>query len=404
MTEREQSISISSKLIELSETGGDIRRMFMEGQKLKAQNPGLSLIDLSLGNPDLEPPPAFQEAMESILGQQSKGSHRYMDAAGLLEVRQFLANELSQSESAPVSENSVYLTVGAAGGLQILLRTFLDEKDEVILFSPYFPEYVSYVQNFNAVPQIVSCDENHQPKMDDFKKALTKKTKIVVLNSPNNPTGVIYHDEIIRKICEILDSHHKETGNRVHLISDEPYARIAYKGKKQSNILNMYDFSWIVRSFSKDLGLAGERIGFIFWRSDLPKNFQSISDHFRSAARILGFVNAPRLMQRLLPFLFNHKIDPSIYEARVHLFIKELNKAGISCVQPSAGFFVFPKSPISDDRKFCEMLLKEGVLCVPGSGFGTPGYFRASLVQEQSWIGMAAQRICKLKNRIKSIS
>lgn len=395
---------ISKKLTDLSQNGGDIRKVFMLGQELLKQNPNQSLIDLSLGNPDLDPPPALQENLISLLSHKQVGAHRYMDAAGLFEVRDFLAAELTKSENVPVSADSVYMTVGAAGGLQILLRTFLDQGDEVIVFSPYFPEYISYVKNLDGIPIVVPSDENHQPLLHDFEKSLSEKTKVVILNSPNNPTGVIYTEEILIKMFEIIDKKNKETGKIIQIISDEPYARIAYEGKKIPKILSMYEFSWVVRSFSKDLALAGERIGFIAWRQNLLKKFNSIQNQFRNASRIIGFVNSPRLMQRLLPLVFHYKVDVSLYEKRVISFINILNEFGVPCVAPEAGFFVFPKSPIDDDRIFCEMLVNKGVLCVPGSGFGCSGYFRASLVHDQSVIEQAAKRIGELNNSIKSNS
>lgn len=393
---------ISKKLIDLAQNGGDIRKVFMLGQELLKQNPSQALIDLSLGNPDLDPPPALQENLISLLSLKEAGAHRYMDAAGLVEVRSFLATELTKSESVTISADSVYMTVGAAGGLQILLRTFLDKEDEVIVFSPYFPEYISYVKNLDGVPVVVPSDENHQPLLNEFEKSLNDKTKAIILNSPNNPTGVIYTEEILLKMIEIIDKKRKETGKIIQIISDEPYARIAYEGKKIPKILNMYEFSWVVRSFSKDLALAGERIGFIAWQQELSKKFKSIQTQFRNASRIIGFVNSPRLMQRLLPLVFHYKIDVSLYERRVISFLKILNEFGVSCVIPEAGFFVFPKSPIEDDRKFCEMLVNKGVLCVPGSGFGCSGYFRASLVHDQNVIEQAARSIGELKNSIKS--
>lgn len=395
---------ISRKLLNLSQTGGDIRKIFMLGQDLKKKEPNRSLIDLSLGNPDLEPPSALLNGLIELLQSRELGAHRYMDAAGLPEVRRFLAQELSKSEQVPISENSVYLTVGAAGGLQILLRTFLDEGDEVIVFAPYFPEYISYVKNLNGTPTIVPCDDNHQPNLSKFEQSLTNKTKAIIINSPNNPTGVIYQPEILEGIIQILNDRREKTGHIIQIIADEPYARVAYEGKKIPKLLNMYDFCWVVRSFSKDLALAGERIGFIVWREDQSPLFSSAKDHFRSASRILGFVNAPRLMQRLLPFVFHYQVDVSVYQKRVDQFLSILKDAGISCVLPEAGFFVFPKSPISDDRKFCEMLINSGVLCVPGSGFGCPGYFRSSLVHNQDVIEQAAKRIVEFKNSVISIS
>ncbi len=388
---------MSKKIISLSSHGGDIRRVFMLGQELKMQNPDLNLIDLSLGNPDVEHPKEVDQALISLLGGNSTAkenpSHRYMDAAGLPEVRNYIASQLSISEGVSVVQDSVYLTVGAAGGLQILLRSFLDEGDEAIIFSPFFPEYVPYILNFDAVPVICPCDAQHKPNVEAFAKLITNKTKLVLLNSPNNPSGVVYPRDHLEKIFAVLNEKFKSTGQVIHVVSDEPYSRVIYKNEIFPNILPLYPFSWVVRSYSKDLCLAGERIGYIAWSESLLKQLPFIPNTFRNASRILGFVCAPRLMQSLIPHIYHERVDVDIYENRVSEFVDYLTKNGFNVVKPQAGFFVFPQSPIQDDRLFCDRLVSHGVLCVPGSGFGSPGYFRASLTQDISLIEEAARRI-----------
>lgn len=389
----------SKKFDKLSQMGGDIRRIFMLGQKLKETNPDLKLIDLSLGNPDLDPPQELKKILVELINSKAQGNHRYMDAAGLIEVRQFLADRLSQSEGIDVSANSVYLSVGAAGALQILFRTFLDPNDEVIIFAPYFPEYIPYTQNFGAKPVIVKSNSYHIPILKDFEKKISHKTKLIVLNSPNNPAGIAYHEEVLQKIIDILEFRLKKYNQIIQIISDEPYYRIIYDSKSSYSLLKNYPFTWIVRSFSKDLGLAGERIGFIAWKND--KFAFDLSNVLRNSSRVLGFVSAPRLMQRLIPHAYNFKVDVAVYQKRVFSFIKILEESGVRTQTPDAGFFVFPKSPYKDDRRFCEELVNSGVLCVPGSAFGCPGYFRASLTQSQSHVEEAARRIANLcKNLI----
>lgn len=385
--------SLSGKAKQLALAGGEIRSMFMLGQRLKRSNPSLDLIDLSLGNPDLDPPSSVKHAFQTLLAKEDHGEHRYMDAAGLPESRAYLAQELSASEGVSVVPDSVYLTVGAAGGLQILLRSFVDNDDDVLIFAPYFPEYAGYLINYGARAVVVGCDAQHQPNVDDFAQKITAKTKAVILNSPNNPTGVAYTRESLQGIFHVLREHRKKTGRIVHVISDEPYWRVLYNPAQASHILQMYEFSWIVRSFSKDLGLAGERIGYIAWSAGLAKWHPSLIDVLRNSARVLGFVSAPRLMQRLIPHVFHAQVDLSVYQERVNLFVKLLQNAGMSVVQPDAGFFVFPKAPIQDDPKFCEELVSHGVLSVPGSAFGVPGYFRVSLTQDKKIIESAANRI-----------
>ncbi len=393
--------SLSKKFTSLSMHGGDIRRVFMLGQKLKLQNPNISLIDLSLGNPDVEPPEEVDKSLITILKQKEKSSHRYMDAAGLPEIREYIAEQLSLSENITVNKDSVYLTVGAAGGLQILFRSFLEEGDEVIIFSPYFPEYMPYILNYNATPVICPCDENHQPNLEYFSKCLTNKTKLILLNSPNNPTGVIYSKNHLMSLFSMLTNHFKKLGQIIHVVSDEPYSRVAYCEESFPRILSLYPYTWIVRSFSKDLCLAGERVGYIAWSESLFQQFPESIDVFRNASRMIGFVSAPRLMQRLIPSIFNLKVNVSIYENRTDVFFKYLISHGFDVVKPEAGFFIFPKSPILDDRAFCNDLINFGVLCVPGSGFGCPGYFRASLTQELVLIEEAAKRIVDCSSALK---
>ncbi len=384
----------SKKFVELSNMGGDIRRIFMLGQNLKQKKPDMELIDLSLGNPDLEPPIQIKNLLIHLLNSNEKGSHRYMDSAGLPEVRDFLATELTKSEKVNITKDSIFLTVGAAGAIQILFRTFLDKNDEVIIFSPYFPEYIPYSENYGAKTIIVKCDEYHQPIVADFENKITDKTKIVLINSPNNPTGVAYKKEDLIAITNILNKQKEKFGRNIQLVSDEPYARVLFNANKNHSILEMYENSWLIRSFSKDLGLAGERIGYLAWR-DAPE-FQPMQNAFRQSSRVLGFVSAPRLMQRLIPLVYYTKVDIESYQKRVECFVSILRQGGFSVQKPDAGFFVFPKCPIADDRSFCEDLVQLGVLCVPGSGFGEPGYFRASLTQELELIEVAAHKIVSL--------
>lgn len=381
----------SQKFFELSNIGGDIRRVFMLGQKLIQNNPEIDLIDLSLGNPDLEPPQEVIKAFQKIFSEKDTGNHRYMDFAGLVDVRKYLAKELSITEEISIDPNSVYLSVGAAGAIQILLRTFVKENDEVIVFQPYFPEYIAYIKNFYSLPVVVESNLMHEPKLEDLYNKISDKTKVIIINSPNNPSGILYSDTLLTGIINILEERFNKYGQIIHIISDEPYSRVLYEGVKSISILKMYRYSWVVRSFSKDLGLAGERIGYIAWRKELSDD--RIINAFRNSARVLGFVSAPRFMQRILPLVYNAKVEVSAYQKRVESFIKILSSGGISAVKPVAGFFIFPKSPISDDVAYCESLVKQGVLCVPGSGFGAPGYFRASLTQGIGKIEEAAKRI-----------
>lgn len=376
---------------ELAGLGSEIRKMYLLGQERKRLQPDFDLIDLSLGNPDLEPPPEVQQALLDLVTENSPGMHRYMDNAGYPEVRSFLAQSLTESEKTPIAPDSVFLTCGAAGALQIVLRTLIDPGQEVIIFAPYFSEYIPYTRNIGALPVVVTCDDGHCPRARDLERALTERTRVVILNSPNNPTGVVYPPALLQDMALVIERHNAKSTIKVHVISDEPYARLLFKGVTCASFLALFETGWLVRSHSKDLGLAGERIGYIAVgpRLSLPETLPAL----RNAARALGFVNAPALMQRLLPRVFSARVDVDEYERRVDLFIAILASGGIDCVRPGGAFFVFPRSPLANDRAFCQLLLEAGVLCVPGSGFGTPGYFRCSLTQPLEFVRTAAERI-----------
>lgn len=391
MTNTDYENPISNKMQELSKIGSEIRNTFMLGQKLSSD--GKEIIDLSIGNPDLEPPLLVKEKIKELMHSNDDGAHRYMDAAGLLNVRNFLSSTLSQSEGVSISDQNVYLTVGAAGALQICMRAFLSAGDEVIVFQPYFPEYLSYTHHLYATPVIVHSDENHLPILEDFEKKITTRTKLVILNTPNNPSGVYYSQAHLEKIFSILINANKRLNKMIPVLSDEPYMRLLYVEPNDS-MLKLYPHTFLIRSLSKDLGLSGERIGYFTWREDIFDNStfsRDLINVFRNAARVSGFVSAPRLMQRLIPYIFDQKVDIQVYQKRIDLFISYLQKYNIPCVKPQAGFFVFPKvANQMNDVDFCTYLANKGLLCVPGSAFGKPGYVRASLSQDILKIEAAA--------------
>lgn len=377
----------------LSNMGSEIRRVFLLGQKLREENPNIDLVDLSLGNPDLEPPAEVHQEIVRLAQEQVAGAHRYMDNAGYPDVREFLARSLQQSEGVSLSRDSVFLTCGAAGALQILLRTLLDPGDEVILLAPFFSEYRPYVTQMGGGVRVVGSDASHYPNLNQLRESLSPRTKAIIVNSPNNPSGALYPESVLREIADMLSRFHDETGRLVHLISDEPYARLLFDPSELVSVLKLYPAAWLVRSHSKDLGLAGERIGYLAWGPELalPETLNAL----RNSARALGFVNAPALMQRLLPRVFNASVDVSIYEERVNAFVDILHAGGLECTRPRASFFVFPKSPWADDNLFTEQLIREGVLAVPGSSFGKPGYFRCSLTQPLDRVLEGARRIVR---------
>lgn len=386
----------------LSSMGSEIRRVFLLGQRLKEEKPDLDLVDLSLGNPDLDPPDEVCRQLELLAAERVSGAHRYMDNAGYPEIREYLASRLQKSEGVALTRDSVFVSCGAAGALQVLLRTLIDAGDEVILLAPFFSEYRPYVSHLAGVPVVVASNEQHMPDLTQLKQALNPRTRAVIINSPNNPSGALYPLEVIQGIVRCLEQHREETGRVVHLISDEPYARLLFNPSDFVSVLAQCDAAWLIRSHSKDLGLAGERIGYLAWGPALarPETLNAL----RNSARAMGFVNAPALMQRLLPKVFDASVDVLEYKRRVDAFVDILQQGGFDCVRPKASFFVFPRSPIPDDGHFCELLVAAGVLAVPGSSFGKPGYFRCSLTQPVERVVEGAHRIvqCARSNGAKT--
>jgi aspartate aminotransferase len=379
---RAQEIAASSSLI---------RHLFEWGREAARARPELDIIDLSLGNPDLEPAPAVREALRWLAAEEAPGRHRYMDNAGFEEVREAVAVHLSQSSGTAVGADSVYLTCGAAGALQIVFGAILDPGDEVIVFAPYFPDYIAFVQSAGATPVVIRPGAGFQLDLAAFEAALTARTRAVIFNDPNNPTGVSYPASTSARLASVLAAHRERTGTLVHIVADEAYAGLVYDGRRRASLLAAWDAVWLVRSCSKDASLAGERIGYFAWGKALsgPETMPLL----RSTARALGFASAPALMQRLLPCALAHPLDASEYRRRCERFVAILRAGGLDTPLPEAGFFVFPRSPLADERRFCQLLADCGVLCVPGTAFGAPGYFRVSLTQPMARVEAAAERI-----------
>jgi len=374
-------------------SGPSIRHPFEWGREAARAHPGRDLIDLSLGNPDLEPSPPVREALRALAAEETPGRHRYMDNAGFEDVRERVAQHVSRSAGVHVGADSVYLTCGAAGALQIVLGAVLDPGDEVIVFAPYFPEYIGFVERAGGSPVVVRPGAGFQIDLAAVEAALTEKTRGVILNNPNNPTGLRYPDSTTARLASMLAAHRERTGTLVHIVADEAYAGLAYEGAWNASALAAWDAVWLVRSCSKDASLAGERIGYLAWGPALsaPGTLPTL----RSTARSLGFASAPALMQRLLPYTLAHPLDTSEYRRRCERFVSLLCAGGLDAELPDGGFFVFPRSPIADDRRFCRILAESGVLCVPGSTFGAPGYFRAALTHALPRIEAAAARITR---------
>ena len=368
---------ISKAILDVLEQSSWIRKMFEEGIELKKQFGEKNIFDLSLGNPLLEPPEKFKRKLIELSNSDEKGLHRYMPNQGFLSTREKVANSLAKESNLPITAEELIITTGAAGGLNAILKSILNPNDEIIVFSPFFVEYLFYIKNHNGIPVIAKTDGNFFPDLSDLSERITKNTKGIIINSPNNPTGVLYPRKIIEKIGEILSSKEKELDTEIYLISDEPYRKIIFDNKKYPFVFPHHDRSIVVTSHSKDLGLAGERIGYIAL-SPKDKDKKVLYDALVFSLRTLGHVNATAIMQKSIEDIQEESVDINVYKQKRDFIYNELIKIGYECVKPDGAFYLFPKSPIEDDSRFVNILQNSKVLTVPGRGFGLEGYFRIS--------------------------
>ena len=370
-------MSISKAILDVLEQSSWIRKMFEEGIELKKQFGEKNIFDLSLGNPLLEPPEKFKRKLIELSNSDEKGLHRYMPNQGFLSTREKVANSLAKESNFPITAEELIITTGAAGGLNAILKSILNPNDEIIVFSPFFVEYLFYIKNHNGIPVLAKTDRNFFPDLSDLSQRITKNTKGIIINSPNNPTGVLYPRKIIEKIGEILSSKEKELDTEIYLISDEPYRKIIFDNKKYPFVFPHHDRSIVVTSHSKDLGLAGERIGYIAL-SPKDKDKKVLYDALVFSLRTLGHVNATAIMQKSIEDIQEESVDINVYKQKRDFIYNELIKIGYECVKPDGAFYLFPKSPIEDDSRFVNILQNSKVLTVPGRGFGLEGYFRIS--------------------------
>ena len=369
------TLAVSKKIREAMEGGSWIRRMFEAGIALKQQYGEDKVFDLSLGNPVTEPPEEFRKELLRLAQEPVPGMHRYMPNAGYDEVRAAVADQLSMETGISFSKNDIVMTCGAAGALNVVLKTLLNPGDEVILFAPYFVEYGFYCDNHGGQLVTVPTRENFQLDLSRIEEALNPKTRAVLINSPNNPTGQVYPERDLLDLGKILDEKSREIGRRIYLISDEPYRDIVYDDVEVPSLFKVYPHSIITNSYSKNLSIPGERIGYVVVHPE-AEEVEKLLGALNLANRILGFVNAPALMQRLVKQIQGVCVDKGIYEAKRNLLCDGLKEAGYEFSVPAGAFYVFPKSPIPDDVEFVKLLQDELILAVPGSGFGGPGYFR----------------------------
>lgn len=366
---------VSAKIAEFMERSSWIRKMFEQGALLKSQHGPENVFDFSLGNPNLEPSQSVKTAILQAASDTSPGVHAYMPNAGLPATRAAVARKIARDECVEIDEKTVVMTVGAGGAINVALKAILNPGDEVIIPKPFFVEYVFYVDNHGGKPVLVPTKADFSLDIEAIESAMTSTTAAVVINSPNNPTGKVYSQAEISQLGDLLATKSKELGRTITLISDEPYRGIVYDGTTVPSVLNAYPNSMVVTSFSKDLSLPGERLGYIAMNPAMEKAQQTY-DGLVLCNRILGFVNAPALIQRAVQLCLDDIVDVGVYKRRRDTLYNALTGFGYDLVKPEGAFYLFPKSPIEDDVAFVNLLQKKLILTVPGTGFGGPGYFR----------------------------
>lgn len=368
---------ICDKMVGLVKGSSVIRAMFEEGQAMAKIYGAENVYDFSLGNPNVAPPQAVKDAvMDLIQNEDPIRLHGYMSNTGFESTRAAVADFLNKKYNKNYTASNIIMTVGAASGLNVMFRSLLNPGDEVIVFAPYFAEYRNYVANYDGVLVEISPNTvDFQPKLDEFAGAITPKTKCVLVNSPNNPTGVVYSDETYKQMAVILEQKQKEFGTDIYLITDEPYRELVYGDIEVPYVPDYYRNTIVGYSFSKSLSLPGERIGYLV----IPSEIADYDDVYAAAGvanRILGYVNAPSMFQLVVERCLEETTDISYYDRNRNTLYEGLKKLGFECVKPDGAFYLFVKSPIEDEKEFSQMAKKYHILIVPGSGFGCPGYVR----------------------------
>lgn len=393
---------VTKGMRELIKNGATIRAMFEEGKELARIYGKENVYDFSLGNPNVETPEEIKNIIKDIINEELPlDIHGYMSNSGYEDVRKTLADNINKKYSLNLNERNIVMTCGAAGGLNVILKSIIEEDDEVIVFAPFFGEYINYINNFNGKHIIVKSNgEDFLPDLNQLESSITSKTKAVIINSPNNPTGIIYDEETLNSIAKILHKKEKEYGKDIYIISDEPYREIVYGDVEVPYILKYYNNSFVGYSYSKSLSLPGERIGYIVI-NDKISNFDETVSALSIANRILGFVNAPSLFQKVIAKALDLEVDVKVYEKNRDILYNHLTNLGLECVKPQGAFYLFPKCPIEDDKKFCEDAKKYNILLVPGTVFSMPGYFRLAYCVSYETVINSLEAFKKLINSYK---
>lgn len=368
---------IADKMKDLVQGSSVIRAMFEEGKKMAAIYGKENIYDFSLGNPNVPAPECVNKVIKDIAdSEESTILHGYMSNSGYEDVRLCIADNLNRRFGTNFNETNIVMTVGAAGGLNVILKSLINPGDEVIVFAPFFGEYKSYVNNYDGHLVIISADtENFQLNLEEFEKKVSSKTKAVIINNPNNPTGVVYSEDTIIKFTDILKRKQKEFGTDIYLISDEPYRELVYDDAKVVYLTKYYENTIVGYSYSKSLSLPGERIGYLVIPDEVSDS-EDVKNAVNVATRILGFVNAPSLIQKVVGRCVDAEVDIRPYNRNRELLYNSLREYGYECIKPQGAFYLFVKTPTEDENVFVAAAKKHNILVVPGSSFVCPGYVR----------------------------
>lgn len=368
---------IADKMVNFVKNSSAIRAMFEEGKIMAEKYGAENVYDFSLGNPNVPAPAEVGEAILDIINHEDPVVvHGYMNNSGYEDVRDAIANSLNKKFGTSFRQENILMTVGAAGGMNVIFKTLLNPGDEVIVFAPYFGEYRSYTANYDGVLVEVSPNtETFQPNLKEFREKITPRTKAVIVNTPNNPTGVVYSEETIKELADILSEKQKELGTDIYLIADEPYRELAYDGVEVPYLTKYYENTIVGYSYSKSLSLPGERIGYLVI-PDEAADSKDVIAAANVANRILGYVNAPSLMQKVVARCVDAEVDVPTYNRNREALYGGLKKLGYDCIKPEGAFYLFVKSPVPDEKVFCEAAKRHHILVVPGSSFACPGYVR----------------------------
>lgn len=386
---------ISEKLKPLMANNSVIRAMFEEGTKMREKYGAENVYDFSLGNPNVAAPPQVNESMIRLLAEGNPDIHSYMNNAGFPEVREIVAQSINKTHETCFDKGNIIMTCGAAGGINVALNVIMNPGDEVLIFVPFFLEYIWHVNNVDGKIVKVKTDKNFMPDLADFEAKITDKTRVLILNSPNNPTGVVYPTEVIAAISEILARKQKEFNRTMFILSDEPYRELAYEGTIVPYVTKFYPNTIVAYSFSKSLSLPGERIGYLVIPSEMEEA-QLVFDTASNANRILGFINAPSLIQKVIGECIDAKVDVEYYDRNRRTLYNMITKLGFQCIKPMGAFYLFMKSPMEDDKAFVEIAKKYRLLLVSGAAFGSPGYVRLAYCVSYETILNAKESFQKL--------